>query len=124
VALDVDGSRLKGRAGTAYEGLVLLWRGTGSQAIGVTASHGVADRLFAAVESDLDDVHGSLRKSVDDLDQRNVGLEREIGRIEERAATLREQLVLKFAALETAMTMAKSMLDQVRASVGALSPRE
>jgi len=51
VAVDVSGGRITGRDGTAYEGLVLLWSGTGSTSITATATQGIADRLYNTLDA-------------------------------------------------------------------------
>ena len=118
VALEIEGNRLKGATGTAYAGLQMVWVGTGNASIDVTATQGIADRIFNQMDRVLGDGDGSLTKFVDALGEQSAGFQKEIGRIEERAQRLREQLVAKFTALEAAMATAKSLLDQVRAQLG------
>lgn len=121
VALDVVGGRLVGRDGTAYEGLEMIWTGQGSASIGVTATQGVADRVYNMLDSALDDLHGTLSKGRQALGERNTDYRAEIEQIEARAERYRQQLVERFSAMETALSIAKSMLEQVRAQVGAFS---
>lgn len=121
VTLDVQGGRLVGREGTAYEGLEMLWVGRGDATVGVTATQGVADRVYNMLEAALDDVDGSLSKGRQDLGERNTDYRAEIDRIEARSERYRQQLVERFGAMETALAIAKSMLEQVRAQVSAFS---
>lgn len=121
VALDIDGGLLVGRAGTAYAGLEMLWTGQGSATIAVTATQGVADRLYNFLEGAVDEVQGTLTQAVDDLGERNADYRAEIEQIEARAARYREQLIERFGAMETALALARSMLEQVRAQVDAFS---
>ena len=46
VEAEIDGSTIRGKDGTDYEGLELLWAGNGSTSINVDASQGIADKLF------------------------------------------------------------------------------
>ncbi|MFO1035251.1 MAG: flagellar filament capping protein FliD [Geminicoccaceae bacterium] len=118
VALQIEGNRLKGADGTAYAGLQMIWVGKGSESIDVTATQGVADRIFNNLDRVLGDGDGSLTKVADALDRQSADFQKEIGRIDERADRLREQLVAKFTALEAAMATAKALLDQVKAQMG------
>lgn len=113
-ALEVDGSRLRALPGSAYAGLELVWIGAGTQSVAVTATQGVADRLF----NYLGELNERFTSTIDDLNERNGDYRKEIEAIEQRAERLREQMVAKFAALETAMALASSMLQQVRAAMG------
>lgn len=124
VALEIDGSRLVGRDGTAYAGLELLWTGRGSATIDVTATQGVADRLHNLLEAALDDVDGTLTRATENLGERSTDHRAEIERIEARAERYRQQLIERFGAMEAALAVAKSMLEQVRASVAAYSQDE
>jgi flagellar hook-associated protein 2 len=121
VALDVQGGKLTGRAGTAYAGLQMLWVGRGSATIDVTATQGVADRLYNILDAAADDLNGSLTRATDDLGQRNVDYRAEIDRIGERAERYRQRLIERFGAMETALSLAKSMLQQVQVSIAAFS---
>jgi flagellar hook-associated protein 2 len=121
VALDVRGGRLSGRDGTAYAGLEMIWTGQGNASIGVTATQGVADRVYNMLDSALDDLDGTLSQGRQALGERNTAYRAEIDRIEVRAERYRQQLVERFGAMETALAIAKSMMDQLRASVAAFS---
>lgn len=96
----------------------MIWVGKGSESIDVTATQGVADRIFNNLDRVLGDGDGSLTKVADALDRQSADFQKEIGRIDERADRLREQLVAKFTALEAAMATAKALLDQVKAQMG------
>jgi flagellar hook-associated protein 2 len=121
VALDVSGGLLKGRSGTAYAGLEMLWTGQGSASIDVTATQGIADRLYNFLDGAVDEFQGTLTQAADDLEQRNSSYQTEIEQIEVRTERYREQLIERFGAMETALSLAKSMLEQVRAQMSAFS---
>ncbi len=120
VAVDVSGGRITGRAGTAYEGLVLLWSGSGSTSITATATQGIADRLYNTLDAAIDDVDGTLTNAIDSVEQENARLADEISKIDTRVETFRQSLIEKFAALESALTVANSMLQQVQATTAAM----
>lgn len=119
VALEVTGQRLSGRAGTAWEGLTMLWSGTGDSSVDVRTSSGVAERLFNLVETTIDPDNGRLSQAIDSVTSQNARYAGEVARIEERVADYREGLIRRFAAMEQAMSLANSMITQIRAQVGA-----
>jgi flagellar hook-associated protein 2 len=91
----------------------MLWTGHGNATIGVTATQDVADRVYNMLEAALDDLDGTLSKGRQALGERNTDYRAEIERIEVRAERYRQQLVERFSAMETALSIAKSMLEQV-----------
>ena len=119
VALDVSGATIKGAAGTAYEGLELIWIGSGSASIDVTATQGLADRAFNYLDEVLDKVDGSIAGAVGDLEGRNTDYQSQMERIEARATEERERLIQRFTQMETAMSLAQTMMDQIRAQMDA-----
>lgn len=122
VAADiVAGGGIRGRAGTAYAGLNLGWSGRGSATIAIEARPGIADRLFNALDQALDDVDGPIQRAIDDLGGLNEAYQRQIQTIDERAEAARERLIERFTAMETAMSLANAMLQQVRAQMDAMS---
>ncbi len=124
IAVDVEGNKIMGRDGTPYEGLVLLYGGKGSTSIDATVTQGIADRLYNTLDAALDDVDGTLTKTVSSVEDENSRLSEEISNIDQRVETFRQQLVAKFAALETALTLANSMLQQVQATAAAFSGQQ
>lgn len=120
VAVDIDGDRLVGRQGTPYEGLELLWFGKGSTSIDVTATQGLADRLYNVAEQTLAADDGGLARAVADLQDRNKAYQAEIGRVDERVERFRKMMIERFAAMETQLTLANAMLQQVKAQAGAV----
>ncbi len=120
VAVDIDGATLVGRAGTPYAGLELIWSGSGSASIAVTATGGIAEQLYNAVSSALDESDGSLAAASQSVDQLTARYRDEIERIEQRAEDYRLRLIEKFAAMEAALSMAKAMLQQISTTTEAM----
>jgi flagellar hook-associated protein 2 len=117
VQFDVSGGTIKGPAGSPYAGLEMVWTGHADTDITVSATQGVADKLYNYIGGVADDVQGSLTKTSDDLGQRDTDYQTEIDRINRQADSYRQQLVDKYAAMETALSLADSMLQQVKATV-------
>ena len=118
VALDLVGNRLVGRSGTAYAGLQMIWGGQGSESIDVTATQGAADKLYNLIRQANDSVNGSLKGARDSLQQQDTDYHTQIGTIDDRVDRYRDQLLAKFQAMETALSLANSMMQQVKAAFG------
>ena len=118
VEVTVKGNLLIGKEGTAYAGLQLFWSGTGNASVTVKASQGIADKAYEALSNMLDDTEGLLVNETTALEDNNTKMEEDITKINERAETYREQLIAKFAALETALEQSNSLLKQIKAALG------
>jgi flagellar hook-associated protein 2 len=119
VAALLSGGTIQGADGTAYEGLKLIWTGSGSAAIDMRVSPGVADRLYNALDQVLDLTGGPLQRAMGELDAANSDYGRRIDQINERADQARKRLMARFSAMESALSLAKTMLTQVRAQMDA-----
>jgi flagellar hook-associated protein 2 len=117
----VDGGVIEGAPGTPYEGLKLIWSGQGSTTIDLAVSPGLADRLYNALDAALDEVDGPIGRAIGELETANRDHARRIEQIEERADRARELLVQRLAAMESALSLANTMLTQVRAQMDAMN---
>jgi flagellar hook-associated protein 2 len=124
VAAEVNGGRIRGAAGTAYEGLELLWVGQGSTSIDVSVSQGLADRLYNAIDTMLDPFAGTVTRAVDRLADDNGRYRTDIDKIDERVERFRQSLIDKFAALERTLSLLDTLLNQVRAQAQAFSGQD
>ena len=121
VEADISGSTIRGKDGTDHEGLELLWAGTGSTSIEVGVSQGIADKLFNFLDENLDPFEGSLQTAIDGLEDQNESYTVQIARIDERAERARDHLVERFAAMEAALSIANTLLSQIRTQVDAMT---
>jgi flagellar hook-associated protein 2 len=121
VAAEFDGSTIKGANGTPYEGLEFLWTGKGSTTIDVEVSQGIADRVYNFVGPTTDMLNGSITQAIDSLKDINGNYSKQIERIEDRALRARELLLERFTAMEAAMSLANTMLTQIRAQIDAMT---
>lgn len=119
-ALTVSGNSLRGPAGSAYDGLELIWTGRGSASIDVTATRGIAERLHTALEAMLDEVDGELAVASEGLETQNQRHRADIERITARAEDYQQRLIAKFAAMESALALSKAMLQQLRTATDAM----
>ena len=121
VAAEFDGSTIKGANGTPFEGLEFLWTGKGSTTIDVEVSQGIADRVFNFVGPTTDTLNGSITQAIDSLKDINGNYSKQIERIEDRALRARDLLLERFTAMEAAMSLANTMLTQIRAQIDAMT---
>lgn len=121
VAVIVDGGMIQGAPGTPYAGLKLIWSGRGSTSIDLAVSPGLADQLYNAIDTALDQGDGPLQRSVDELAAANRDATARIAQIEERASRARELLIQRLSAMESALSLANTMLTQLRAQMDAMS---
>ena len=121
VSAVVNGGVIEGAAGTAYEGLKLLWSGRGNATIDLAVSPGLADQLYNALETALDEIDGPIQQSLDSLEAANQEHAQRIAAIEERATRARDLLIARLGAMESALSLANTMLTQVRAQMDAMN---
>ena len=62
-----------------------------------------------------------LLSPIDGLGEANAGFAKQIEQIDGRAAATRDRLVARFSAMESALSVAKTMLDQIRAQIDAFN---
>lgn len=117
----IDGSTIKGQVGSPFEGLELIWTGQGSTTIDVEVSQGIADKIFNFVGPATDQLGGSISQAIDSLKDQNSSWAKQIERIEERALKARDRLLERFTAMEAALTMANTMLSQIRSQIDAMT---
>lgn len=117
VAAEIVGGRIRGAAGSAYEGLDLAWVGQGSDSITIGVRTGIADRLFNALDDALHEARGPLQRQIEDLGDVSETYRQQITVIDERAEAARNLLIERFTAMETALALANTMLAQVRAQM-------
>ena len=118
----VEGTTLVGKAGTAFEGLKLVYTGAAAgETVTVSGmSQGIGDRLYNRV-GELTDLDGPINQEIVSLDTRNVELEEEVIRIQQRAEDYRLFLIERFAALEQALAVTSNLSDQITSIADSLN---
>lgn len=110
-----SGYSLKGKAGTALEGLTLLYASTANATINATITEGMGDRLYNTLNSFLDTTNGTLTQATKALTDQTTRNNDEITRINDQVATYRDQITQKYADLEAALSKANSLLSLLQA---------
>ncbi|MDE1151598.1 MAG: flagellar filament capping protein FliD [Micavibrio sp.] len=117
-AFTIDGSRLIGKTGSAYEGLTFVYAGTSSTTINIDLNQGLADKLYNAMGDYSSTTTGSVQSAIDQLDQSNTKLDSEASDIRDRADAFRDKLVTRYATMESNISAANLLLKQVQAILG------
>ena len=73
------------------------------------------------IDEALDQVDGPLQRSLADIEAINDDYARQIERIDQRASRARELLIERLSAMESALSLANTMLTQVRAQMDAMN---
>ncbi len=124
-AFEIDGSVVRGLAGTIYDGLVLGYArdtsdaGEAAESITFTTTTGLAERLFQTVENFINPTDGLITGEITRFQEQNVDFLAEIRAIDARIALIQASLLVKFAALEQAILQADAISSQLRAFLDA-----
>jgi flagellar hook-associated protein 2 len=86
-----------------------------------TSSKGIADLIYDISAAASDTTSGSLETLVDGLESVNAELQAQIGDVEARAATYRENLTAQYARYQAAIQAAESTMDYLTALLNANS---
>lgn len=108
----VKGNRIIGNDGTAYAGIVLVYSGS-SGSVDVGFSQGLADRLYAAIDSAAGDYGSDLASAIDDLESRDSDLQTRSDTVRSNAESYRSTLTAYYARLEAAAETAALLLKQL-----------
>ena len=118
---DPSGIRLEGQAGTGLEGLVMVYAGTLSSSIAVSATQGVADRIYNISDEILEEDVGSLEVELENIKTIDAKLQEDIKRIDEQVERYRQELLAKFSALEEAISRVNTLLQSLDANQRAMN---
>lgn len=121
IATPINGGyQLQGQAGTAFEGLTMLYSSTDSATINVTATQGIADRIYNYVnDATLNTDSGQLTVDINSIVESNKRLQTEIARQNDAIAKYKEQLLRRFSLLEGAVTSVNTLLASLDAQANA-----
>lgn len=114
----INGSRLVGKDGTAYEGLTLAYVGDEDTTITVSIAAGLADLIYNNIEPYTSASDGLIQDEISSLEGVNDDLEEEADDIRERGEEIREREVERYAEMEAELELANNLLTQIRAILG------
>lgn len=113
----IEGNRLTGIAGTAYEGLSFAYAGTTDTSINVSLSAGLADLLYNTIEN-YTAADGIIQDQIDALNDENDDYSVEAQEIRDKGEEIREEQIQVYAAMEAELARLDSLLNTVRALLG------
>lgn len=111
----ISGTRIKGAEGSIYEGITFVFTGDESQAIDLTFSSGIVEKLYSAIESYSNSDDGILEEMMTRLTETNEDLQEDADEIRSRAEAYRDTLAARYAAYQVAIEEAQSTLDYLEA---------
>ncbi len=117
---DIDGSRLIGIEGTAFEGMVLAYSGTpssGAETIQVSTSLGFAEKIYQTSDAYAKPNGGLIAEEMSNLGAQKEDYTAEIAKIETRMVTYRAFLLEKFSKMEQAVAFAENQTNQLKAFI-------
>ena len=110
------GYTLKGKVGTAFEGLVMVYASTADGTASVDATQGIADKIFNIADSVLKTGTGTLAVELNSLKDSDTRLQDNIDRINAQVEVYRQQLLDKFSRLEQAISNVNTLLSSLQAN--------
>jgi flagellar hook-associated protein 2 len=113
----IDGTRLIGNAGTAYEGLTFAYAGTTDTTVAISLNAGLADLLYNAIEG-YTNPNGIIQDEISQYQDENIDFEVEAGEIRARGEEIREDEIQKYAVMEANLSTLDSLLNTIRALLG------
>ncbi|WP_417454259.1 flagellar filament capping protein FliD [Kiloniella sp.] len=119
---DITGNTLKGKVGTAFEGMTMVFVGTpgsGSQTIEVKTSYGIAENFFHSVDDFVKPGSGQLSTRILELADANKDLNEKIVALDARLELTRNFLIEKYSRLEQVLAQADAMRKQLEAQANA-----
>lgn len=115
----VAGNRIKGVAGTAYEGYTLVFTGSTSQTVTIKQSSGIAEQIYNLTQSAINSDDGKLTALVTSLTEKNDDYQNQIDDITSRADTYKTNLTTRYARLQASISTAQSTLAYLEALLAA-----
>lgn len=109
------GYTLTGQVGTALEGMAFIYGSEDDATISVSVTQGIADKVFNTGKTATTAVSGTLAIELKALEDSDKRLEAEIVRVDAQVAQYRQQLLVKFGALEQAISRVNTLLQSLQA---------
>lgn len=109
---DVKDTRIIGKDGTPYAGLVFVYTGK-SGSIGVNFSEGLADTLYTSIDGAANSTSGDIKALVDQLKSTDDDLQTRSDTIKTNAEDYRSRLTQHYARLEQKAEQANALLKQL-----------
>lgn len=113
------GYSLTGQEGTALAGLVLIYGSNSSATINVTTTQGIGDKAYNTSQNALKENTGTLAIEQKTLKDSDTRLNEDIARVTLQINQYRNELLMKFGALEQAISRVNTLLQSLNANQNA-----
>ena len=124
-SVTVDGNVLTATDATGAEGLTFIYTGDQSvSGVQLDLSFGVASSLYFGVDQLLDEDTGAIATEVNSLGDQTDLAQTRIEEMLARLETQRENLRLRFIAMEQAIATMNNILNTLEQQIAALQPRD
>lgn len=113
------GVSLAGPAGSAIEGLQVIFGSDDPAVVNMTLSQGIGDKLYNTLTDALDSTNGTVIQQMQSFTDRNTRMQTDIAKIDEQIVKYRETLTTKFSKLESAIAAVNNILTLLEAQADA-----
>lgn len=111
----ISGDVLTGVAGSAYAGLTFAVNATSNQSINVSLSQGFADNIVSLAKTFGNTASGALEHDIASLTTEDTKLSAQASTIQSQASSYETSLINQYAKMETEMSSAKVMQEELSA---------
>ncbi|MCB9358041.1 MAG: flagellar filament capping protein FliD [Calditrichaeota bacterium] len=122
VAATVDGLLIRGAEGTALEGVVLSFTpttgGAGTVDTTIRIGKGITEMVATTTSRLLDDDSGAVTYAIQNLENQNENLDRQIASWERRLETIEESLRRQYSTLETLLSKMRNQSNYLAGVLG------
>lgn len=111
----ISGSTIKGKEGTEYEGLTMVYTGVTSKSISVDLSQGIADQMYSKIDTVSNADTGSLNDLIESLEDENDELTDRVSSLESSISSYKQALTTLYANMASKISTAKNTVDLLKA---------
>ena len=112
-SFSVSGNLIIGKPGTIYAGLTFQYTGATSSNVTVSFPQGLADSLYNSLDSYANSNTGVIINQVNSLQTTDTQLQQRSADIKADGETYRQQLIQKYADMETKISAAQTLKSQI-----------
>ena len=110
----ISGTRIIGKAGTAFDGFSFSFAGSASESIDFTLSYGLAQKIYADSDAVGNATSGTLKTVIDNIEQQDTDLTSRSATIKSQADTYRTQLTDRYAKIQQQILQANSTITYLK----------
>jgi flagellar hook-associated protein 2 len=112
----ITGYTIKGKAGTVLDGVVFVYAGTNAGSANISATQGLADKIYNIADPLLKRDTGGIAVELDAVKTATTRLNDDIKKINDQVEQFRLQLLEKFSRMEQAVAQVNRLLSSLDAN--------